>query len=153
MGRNPLLNQLFFFFFFLSGFSFRGREGTISYSTLSHFHLLTNTQTFICNFAREMTISYFYHKILILNITYFKAAVSILMCFFNLSSPFMINFILLYFKHAKVVISLIKSKKKKKFSVISPSFSLASNGSFVDITFPLINLNFIVPHRLLLYIN
>ena len=112
MGRNPLLNQLFFFFF-LSGFSFRGREGTISYSTLSHFHLLTNTQTFICNFAREMTISYFYHKILILNITYFKAAVSILMCFFNLS-PFMINFILLYFKHAKVVISLIKSKQKKK---------------------------------------
>ena len=54
-------------FFFLSGFSFtdtddshdsRGREGTIFYS-LYHFHPLTNIQTFICNFAREMTITYF----------------------------------------------------------------------------------------------
>ena len=51
-------------YFFLSGFSFthtdgsqdsRGREGP-SFILLYHFHLLTNIQTFICNFAREMTI-------------------------------------------------------------------------------------------------
>ena len=53
-----------FFFFFLSGFSFtdtdnsqdsRGREGTF-FIPLYHFRLLTNIQTFMCNFAREMTI-------------------------------------------------------------------------------------------------
>ena len=54
-------------FFFLSGFSLtdtdnsqdsRGREGTF-FIPLYHFHLLTNIQTFMCNFAREMTITYF----------------------------------------------------------------------------------------------
>ena len=53
--------------FFVSGFSFidtddwqdsRGREGTIFYSMLP-FPPLTNIQTFICNFACEMTITYF----------------------------------------------------------------------------------------------
>ena len=51
-------------FFFLSGFSFtdtddsqdcRGREGRPSFIPLYHFHPLTNIQTFICNFACEMT--------------------------------------------------------------------------------------------------
>ena len=54
-------------FFFLTGFSFtdtdnsqdsRGREGTI-FIPLYHFHPLINIQTFICNFASEMTITYF----------------------------------------------------------------------------------------------
>ena len=54
-------------FFFLSGFSFtdtddsqdrRGRGGS-SFIPLYHFHPLTNIQTFICNFACEMTITYF----------------------------------------------------------------------------------------------
>ena len=58
---------IFNFFFFLSGFSFtdtddsqgnRGREGTI-FIPLYHFHPLTNIQTFIFNFAREMNIIYF----------------------------------------------------------------------------------------------
>ena len=56
---------------FLSGFSFtdtddsqdsRGREWTILYTiwnTLYHFHPLTNLETFIYNFACEMTITYF----------------------------------------------------------------------------------------------
>ena len=55
------------FFFFLSGFSFtdtdnsqdsKGREGP-SFIPLYHFHPLTNIETFICNFASEMTITYF----------------------------------------------------------------------------------------------
>ena len=54
-------------FFFLSGFSFkdtgdsqdsRGREGT-SFIPFYHFLLITNIQTFICNFAYEMTTTYF----------------------------------------------------------------------------------------------
>ena len=53
--------------FFLSGFSFtdnddlkdsRGREGAIFYSTLYYFHLLTNMQIFICNFA-EFLLKFF----------------------------------------------------------------------------------------------
>ena len=53
--------------FFLSGFSFtdtddlqdsRGREGTIFYSTLP-LPPAHNIETFICNFACEMTITYF----------------------------------------------------------------------------------------------
>ena len=53
--------------FFLSGFSFtdtddsqnsRRREGP-SFISLYHFHSFTNIQTFICNFACEMTITYF----------------------------------------------------------------------------------------------
>ena len=56
-------------FFFLSGFSFtdtdnsqegKEREGRGPSSIpLYHFHALTNIQTLICNFAREMTITYF----------------------------------------------------------------------------------------------
>ena len=61
------MKATFFFFFFLSGFSFtdtddsqdsRGRERTI-FIPLYHFHPLTNIQIFICNFACEMTITYF----------------------------------------------------------------------------------------------
>ena len=38
----------------------RGKEGTIFYSTsLYHFHPLTNIETFICKFAREMAITFF----------------------------------------------------------------------------------------------
>ena len=53
-----------YIYFFLSGISFadtdnsqtsREREGILLY----HFHPLTNMQTFICNFACEMTITYF----------------------------------------------------------------------------------------------
>ena len=53
--------------FFLSGFSFtdtdnsqgsRGRRGP-SFIPLYHFDPLTNIQTFICNFAREITITCF----------------------------------------------------------------------------------------------
>ena len=60
-------NKLFFSFFFLSRFFFtdtdnsqdsRGKEGTF-FIPLYHFHPLTNIQTFMCNFAREMTITYF----------------------------------------------------------------------------------------------
>ena len=36
----------------------RGREGPF-FTPLYHFHLLTNIETFICNFACEMTIKYF----------------------------------------------------------------------------------------------
>ena len=36
----------------------RGREGTI-FILLYYFHPLTNIQTFICNFACEMNITYF----------------------------------------------------------------------------------------------
>ena len=56
----------FIFFFFYQGFLSRtltthrtagqGRDHLIP---LYHFHPLTNIQTFICNFAREMTITYF----------------------------------------------------------------------------------------------
>ena len=59
--------SLSFHIFFLSGFSFtdnddsqgsRGGRGP-SFILLYHFHPLTNIQTFICNFACEMTITYF----------------------------------------------------------------------------------------------
>ena len=54
-------------FFFLSGFLSRtlttyrtaGERRGPSFILLYHFHPLTNIQTFICNFAREMTITYF----------------------------------------------------------------------------------------------
>ena len=55
------------FFFFLSGFSFtgtgnsqdsRGRRGPF-FIPLYHFHPFTNIQTFMGNFAHEMTITYF----------------------------------------------------------------------------------------------
>ena len=59
--------EVFFFYFFLSGFFSRtlaihrtaGEGRGPSFILLSHFHLLTNIQTIICNFAREMTITYF----------------------------------------------------------------------------------------------
>ena len=57
-------------FFFLSGFSSQtltihrtaaeGREP--SFIPLYHFHPLTNIETFICNFACEMTTRIFYRK-------------------------------------------------------------------------------------------
>ena len=54
-------------FFFLSGFSSQtltihrtaGEGRGPSFIPLYHFHLLTNIETFICNFACEMTIKYF----------------------------------------------------------------------------------------------
>ena len=55
-----------FFSFFLSKFSFtdtgdsqdsRERKGII-FIPLCHFHMLTNIQTFTCNFACEMTATY-----------------------------------------------------------------------------------------------
>ena len=57
----------FCFFFFYQGFPSRtlathrtAREGRgPSFIPLYHFHPLTNIQTFICNFACEMTITYF----------------------------------------------------------------------------------------------
>ena len=57
----------FFFFFFYQGFLSRtltahrtaGEGRRPSFIPLFHFHPLTNIQTFICNFAREMTITYF----------------------------------------------------------------------------------------------
>ena len=53
-------------FFFYQGFLHRhwrftglqGGEGP-SFIPLYHFHPLTNIETFICNFACEMTITYF----------------------------------------------------------------------------------------------
>ena len=58
------------FFFFYQGFLSRTltthrtvREGGgPSFISLYHFHPLTNIQTFICNFPREMTITYFYSQ-------------------------------------------------------------------------------------------
>ena len=60
----------FFFFFFLSGFSSQAltihrtaREGREpSFIPQYHFHPLTSTETFICNFACEMTITYFWSQ-------------------------------------------------------------------------------------------
>ena len=64
-------NTLIFFykkdFFFLSGFSSQtltihrtaGEGRGPSFIPLYHFHPLTNIETFICNFACEMTITYF----------------------------------------------------------------------------------------------
>ena len=50
-------------FFFLSRFSFTDTDKSKGrgpfFIPLYHFHPLTNIQTFICNFAREMTIAYF----------------------------------------------------------------------------------------------
>ena len=56
-----------YIFFFYQGFLSqtltthrRAGEGRGPFSiTLYHFHPLTNIQTFTCNFAREMTITYF----------------------------------------------------------------------------------------------
>ena len=58
---------LFFVFFFYQGFLSRtltihrtaGEGKGPSFIPLYHFHPLTNIQTFICNFACEMTITYF----------------------------------------------------------------------------------------------
>ena len=57
-------------FFLSSGFSFTdtddsqdSREGRgPSFIPLYHFHPLTNIEIFICNFACEMTIAYFYRN-------------------------------------------------------------------------------------------
>ena len=61
------VSALFFFFFFLSGFSSQAltihgtaREGREpSFIPLYHFHPLSSIETFICNFACETTITYF----------------------------------------------------------------------------------------------
>ena len=75
LGNSPEINSHleynvlgFFFndFFFYQGFLSRtltthrtaGEGGTI-FIPLYHFHPLTNIQAFICNFACEMTITYF----------------------------------------------------------------------------------------------
>ena len=58
---------LIFFFFFYQGFISQtltthrtaGEGRGPSFIPLYHFHPLTNIQTFICNFACEMTITYF----------------------------------------------------------------------------------------------
>ena len=60
-------NVIYFLKFFLSGFFSRtltinrtaGEGRGPSFIPLYHFHPLTNIQTFICNFAREMSITYF----------------------------------------------------------------------------------------------
>ena len=61
------ISQVISCIFFLSGFSFTdtvdsqdssGRTGP-SFIPLYHFRPLTNIQAFICNFACEMTITYF----------------------------------------------------------------------------------------------
>ena len=68
--ENSLLNiyiYIYIYFFFLSGFSSQtmtihrtAEEGRGPSSIpLYHFHPLTNIETFICNFACEMTITYF----------------------------------------------------------------------------------------------
>ena len=56
-----------FFFFFVSGYSLQtltihrttGEGRGPSFIPLYHFYPLTNVETFICNFACEMTITYF----------------------------------------------------------------------------------------------
>ena len=53
--------------FFLSGFSFTDTDESqgsreemgLFFIPLDHFHPFTNFQTFICNFACEMAITYF----------------------------------------------------------------------------------------------
>ena len=57
-------------FFFLSGFSSQtltihktaGEGRGPSFIPLYHFHPLTNIETFVCNFACEMTITYFWSQ-------------------------------------------------------------------------------------------
>ena len=62
-----VITEAIFFFFFYQGFlsptltthgTAKERRGP-SFIPLYHFHPLTNIQTFICNFAREITIAYF----------------------------------------------------------------------------------------------
>ena len=62
-----IVAALFINFFFLLGVSSQtltihrtaGEERGPSFIPLYHFHPLTNIETFICNFACEMTITYF----------------------------------------------------------------------------------------------
>ena len=60
--KNPTA-QFFFYQGFLSQtltiHSTAGRGSGVSFIPLYHFHTLTNIETFICNFACEMTITYF----------------------------------------------------------------------------------------------
>ena len=64
--RFEILSVLFFFFF-LSGFSSQtltihgtaGERRGPSFISFYHFHPLTNIETFIWNFASEITITYF----------------------------------------------------------------------------------------------
>ena len=67
-GKNYLKILIgYMLFFFLSGFSSQtltihrtaGEGRGPSFIPLYHFHPLTNIDTFICNFACEMTITYF----------------------------------------------------------------------------------------------
>ena len=63
----PRFKILSVLFFFLSGFSSQtltihrtaGEGRGPSFITLYHFHPLTNIQTFLWNFASEITITYF----------------------------------------------------------------------------------------------
>ena len=60
-------SQCILVFFFFQGFLSQtltihrtaGEERGPSFISLYHFHPLTNIETFICNFACEMTITYF----------------------------------------------------------------------------------------------
>ena len=65
--RGHTLYRLFIFFFYqrflsrtLTTHRAAGEGRGSFFIPLYHFHPLTNIQTFICNFAREMTITYFY---------------------------------------------------------------------------------------------
>ena len=61
------LDQIIHFFFSITVFFHghwpfigqQGKGGGPSFIPIYHFHPLTNIQTFICNFTREMTITYF----------------------------------------------------------------------------------------------
>ena len=62
IGKHLCWSLVFFYQGFLSRTLTTHRtagEGRDHLIPLYHFHPLTNIQTFICNFAREMTITYF----------------------------------------------------------------------------------------------
>ena len=59
-GEKHCPRKYFFFISILSAFSFTDTdEKTFFLSPFYHFHPLTNMQTFICNFACQMTTTYF----------------------------------------------------------------------------------------------
>ena len=66
--KDEKIKQLYFYFFFsyqgflsqtLTTHRTAGEGRGPSFIPIYHFHPLTNIQTFICNFACEMTITYF----------------------------------------------------------------------------------------------
>ena len=65
--KPQILSSMYFFFFLYQGFLSRtltihrtaGEGWGPFFIPLYHIHPLTNIQTFMCNFAREMAITYF----------------------------------------------------------------------------------------------